>query len=82
VYAWVSDQHLTLAPYRAKNRLCKGGNLRKWWNEKQVPAFLRQVFPLIYGSDEVKHEFLSGNSSFDPFFAQKKIKISLKKELP
>jgi len=83
--AWtvVPTQLLALAPYRSKSRLQKKGDIRKWWNEKKVPAFLRQVFPLIWEVEEVKHEFLSGENHFQLSFPScQKIKITIKKNCP
>ncbi len=47
-----------------KNLPYRNTTLDKWWSNNKVPAFLRQIVPVISDEHGVKHEFLSGNPRF------------------
>lgn len=46
------------APYPGKH-----STLSKWWTNEKVPAFMRQMIPVIWKGDQICHEFLSGRKS-------------------
>lgn len=54
------DYHLTAADTGAS--FPGTSPIKKWWNEKKVPAFLRQSFPCISQGKKVVHEFLTGKT--------------------
>lgn len=52
--------------------------LKKWWTDHKVPAFLRQIVPVIWQGDQICHEFLSGrrirsDKEFEPWI---RVKVS------
>jgi len=43
------------------NALYPGNSpLGKWWNKHQVPAFLRNIIPVLSNDNQCVHEFLTG----------------------
>ncbi len=50
--------------------------ISKWWTNEKVPAFMRQMIPVIWNEDHICHEFLSGRKTIKLNESQK-IQISI-----
>lgn len=51
--------------------------IRKWWNEKKIPAFLRSCFPCIALEGKVVHDFLTGKKNLKEPLSKDLLIISL-----
>jgi len=40
--------------------------LSKWWTDHKIPAFLRNLVPILYENGSVRHEFLTGKLALLP----------------
>ncbi|MDP1879895.1 MAG: tRNA lysidine(34) synthetase TilS [Parachlamydiaceae bacterium] len=60
----VPIQDLTLGWMDKRNKCISLRTLRKNWSEKKIPAFLYYRFPFLWNKDEIKHEFLTGDTAF------------------
>lgn len=52
-------------------------SLDKWWTNHKIPAFLRQIVPVIWEKNSVKHEFLTGKYHKDQTFSQNCVRLTL-----
>lgn len=70
-----------IGPPNTQARYQQLTSIDRWWTNHKVPAFLRYKIPVIWHTDGVFHEFLSGiqpSASFNPMI---NIEIERKKEL-
>ena len=73
------DYHI--GPPNTQARYLNLTSIDRWWTNHKVPAFLRYKIPVIWHTESIVHEFLSGipvAASKDPYV---NIEIELKKEL-
>lgn len=55
-------------------------SLGDWWTKNKVPAFLRQVVPIIWSEGNVSHEFLTGRVDPKQKSKGESVKITLELE--
>ena len=55
---------------------CK--SLNKWWTNHLIPAYLRDLFPLVCYQKEIVHEFLTGKCFLQKEAKKEKIKITMR----
>ena len=64
--AWQGKAHVLLPEGEYQlvppqlNSIYGSCQLRKWWGNEKVPAFLRTLLPVVSKGNSIQHEFLTG----------------------